>query len=304
MKVVSVINYKGGVGKTTLTANLGAGLAARGNRVLLIDLDPQASLTFSFFTPVEWKERLSAHFTIKKWYDSPSRGKAVTKLADLIVRPDRVNRVLGERRGSIDMIVSHQDLVSVNVLLAGAIDRKTGEVPPSRFVQVYRRLVDGLHHPSFPIYDFVLIDCPPNFQMMTRSAVVASDFLIIPSRPDYLSTNGIDHLGSALRHFLNDYNANAYRAPNTPTIPMPREAMVFTMVNIHNGAPIEAQNIAINKVRQLNAPIFDTYIRDRRSTYTIAPETGVPAALTYNEAGEEIQDFIDEFIKWTEGTPL
>jgi len=54
MHVISVINYKGGVGKTTITANLGAELARRGRRVLLIDIDPQASLTFSFIPPEEW----------------------------------------------------------------------------------------------------------------------------------------------------------------------------------------------------------------------------------------------------------
>jgi len=51
MQVVSVINFKGGVGKTTLTANLGAELARRGKRVLLLDLDPQSSLTYSFYAP-------------------------------------------------------------------------------------------------------------------------------------------------------------------------------------------------------------------------------------------------------------
>lgn len=58
MKVISIINYKGGVGKTTLTANLAGELAYRGKKVLMIDLDPQASLTFSFIKPEEWKEHI------------------------------------------------------------------------------------------------------------------------------------------------------------------------------------------------------------------------------------------------------
>lgn len=60
MKVVSIINYKGGVGKTSLTANLGAELAWRGKNVLLIDLDAQASLTFSFIKPEDWIKSFEA----------------------------------------------------------------------------------------------------------------------------------------------------------------------------------------------------------------------------------------------------
>src|SRR5205814_5729609 len=68
--VVSIINYKGGVGKTTLTANIGAELARRGRRVLLVDLDPQASLSFSFYRPVEWVEQLAESRTVLQWFAS------------------------------------------------------------------------------------------------------------------------------------------------------------------------------------------------------------------------------------------
>ena len=68
MKIVSVINYKGGVGKTTVTANLAGELANRGYKILMIDLDPQASLTFSFVTPDFWKDNLADNKTIKNWF--------------------------------------------------------------------------------------------------------------------------------------------------------------------------------------------------------------------------------------------
>ena len=70
MRVVSVINYKGGVGKTTLTANIGAALAFTGRKILLIDLDPQTSLTFSFYRPEEWESQLAETRTIKRWYET------------------------------------------------------------------------------------------------------------------------------------------------------------------------------------------------------------------------------------------
>src|SRR5687768_8163247 len=68
--VVTVINYKGGVGKTTLTANIGAELAYRGKAVLLIDLDPQASLTFSLYDPPQWERELADEHTILQWFGS------------------------------------------------------------------------------------------------------------------------------------------------------------------------------------------------------------------------------------------
>ena len=70
MHVISVINYKGGVGKTTITANLSTELAWRGLNVLMIDLDPQANLTFSFIRPDQWASEYAKSKTIKNWFES------------------------------------------------------------------------------------------------------------------------------------------------------------------------------------------------------------------------------------------
>ena len=68
MPTVSVINYKGGVGKTTIVANIAAELAWRGKKVLMIDLDPQASLTFSFLSVDFWRQNYADTTTIRNWY--------------------------------------------------------------------------------------------------------------------------------------------------------------------------------------------------------------------------------------------
>jgi chromosome partitioning protein len=70
MEIVSVINYKRGVGKTTITANLAAEFAFRGLKVLALDLNPQASLTFSFVGVDEWRSKFEQGHTIKNWYDA------------------------------------------------------------------------------------------------------------------------------------------------------------------------------------------------------------------------------------------
>src|SRR5262245_3894569 len=119
MRVVSVINYKGGVGKTSLTANLGAELAWRGKRILLIDLDAQASLTFSFISPDDWGSRYEADRTIKAWFDSFELGEKIP-LSGLIERPARVNQMLGGR-GHLHVIYSHLGLLNVDLELATQI---------------------------------------------------------------------------------------------------------------------------------------------------------------------------------------
>ena len=75
VKVISVINYKGGVGKTTLTANLGAYAASEGRRVLMIDLDPQASLTFSFMSPEKWRGMYADTKTMQNYFEAIVRDK-------------------------------------------------------------------------------------------------------------------------------------------------------------------------------------------------------------------------------------
>lgn len=76
MEIIAIINYKGGVGKTTATANIAAELAFKGKKVLIIDSDAQASLTFSFVRPDDWDENLKDKKTIKSWFDAVAEGKA------------------------------------------------------------------------------------------------------------------------------------------------------------------------------------------------------------------------------------
>ena len=114
MHILSLINYKGGVGKTVLTANVAAELAFTfGLKVLLVDLDPQASLTFACI-PVETWRALEARRTIKTWYDSFIDAGIDVSINNLIHAP----RHLRFARGHVDLIPSHLGLINVDLELA------------------------------------------------------------------------------------------------------------------------------------------------------------------------------------------
>lgn len=285
MHVVSVINYKGGVGKTSLTANLGAELAWRGKRVLLIDLDAQASLTFSFIKPDEWSENFEAGGTIKAWFDAHDSGTPLD-LADLIETPARISQRLSGR-GNLDIIYSHLGLINVDLELATKLGGASLPQAKRNFINVHRRLANALQSISDrDCYDVVLIDCPPNFNIVTKTAIIASDYILVPTRPDELSTLGIDYLMRSIRGLVHDYNE--YVAIDASSADMPIEpgivGVVFTMIQEYGDVPISAQRNYIARVRRDSGlPVFTSYIKRNDTLFAGAPEYGVPVVLTNHQ---------------------
>ena len=302
MKVVSVINHKGGVGKTTLTANLGAGLAARGSKVLLVDLDAQGSLTVSFFTQDEWLGELLPRRTIKHWYDGLAAPEDVEPLSAMVAAPPRVRGLLAHTGGCLDLIAAHRDLAEVDTGLAAGL-----LVDPAGYLAAHRRLRDGLAEKAFGDYDLALVDCAPNFGLIAKNAVAASDLLLVPTRPDYLSTNGIDSLGGRVLAFTEEYNAQLADAGEQAGGPLdrPPAAVIFTMVQLHDGEPIESQRSYMSRVAALGVPTFETTVRDSKAVYGPAPEHGIPVILggTGRALTRELRELVTEFATVLEGIP-
>ena len=175
MKVVSIINYKGGVGKTTITANLASEMACRGKRVLVIDLDPQTNLTFSYMKVEEWSNTYEKEKTIKYWFDSIIDGtKPVPSFKDLIVR-----------KNGVDLICSHLGLIDVDIELAAGLSAGTERQHRNNFIKTYSYIKNELNTLKGQ-YDIVLFDCPPNFSIVTKNALIDSDYYIVHAKMDYL----------------------------------------------------------------------------------------------------------------------
>jgi chromosome partitioning protein len=308
--VVSVINYKGGVGKTTLTANLGADLAARGRRVLLIDLDPQSSLTFSLMRANQWEQELAPRMTILQWFDSfiasLTAGPAVSgagagpkPLHKYVVAPRAVNEAANSD-GALHLLASHLGLIEVDLELAASLGGARFQQAHPRFIPVHRALTDALADPALERYDVVLIDCAPNFNMITRTALVASDQVLIPARPDYLSTLGIDYLRTRISRLVAEYDRIA-PAPITPEI----LGVVYTMIQPTSSGILNAQRSSMERLAQIEIPVFRQTIRDNKTAITDAGDTSVPVVLATERTAAmenlryELQQLTSEFIAKT-----
>ena len=165
-RIIAVANQKGGVGKTTTTVNLGAGLRERGRSVLVLDLDPQASLTLALGQPT-------------------AEDTDVTTIRDVILRAMR-----GETQpfeGAIQQTRSGLDLVPASVELSAA------EIDLGREALGIFALKEALE--TLPnAYDYALIDCPPSLGILTTNALAAAAGVIIPLQADYLALRGVELL--------------------------------------------------------------------------------------------------------------
>ena len=164
-RVIAITNQKGGVGKTTTTVNLGVGLAKQGKRVLLIDADPQGSLTISLGerNPDQLSETLSDAM------ECAINDKSLPENFGLLRSTE-----------GVDLMPANIELSGTEVGLFNVMSRE----------YVLKSYIDSVSKN----YDYILIDCMPSLGMMTINALAAADRVIIPSQPSFLSTKGLNQL--------------------------------------------------------------------------------------------------------------
>lgn len=164
-KVIAITNQKGGVGKTTTTVNLGVGLARQGRRVLLLDADPQGSLSISL--GIKQPDDLSV---------------SLATIMQGVIEDESVpvDTAVHHHAEGVDFIPANIELSGIDVSLVNTMSRE----------HVLKTHVTELRKH----YDYVLIDCMPSLGMMPINALVAADSVIIPSQPNFLSTKGLNLL--------------------------------------------------------------------------------------------------------------
>jgi chromosome partitioning protein len=163
--VIACVNQKGGTGKTTTCVNLGIGLAMERKKVLLVDFDPQASLTIGLGYPQPEDLPVTVTDMMKKVVE------------DAAISPGE--GILHHEEG-IDLMPSSIELSGMEVSLVNAISRET----------VLKEYLESVKRE----YDFILLDCSPSLGMLTINAMAAADTLLIPVQASYLPAKGLEQL--------------------------------------------------------------------------------------------------------------
>lgn len=194
-RVVSLINLKGGVAKTTTTVALAETLASCfGKRVLVIDLDPQTNATVMLIGDRRWKELNEHGATLATLFKGAvERGGPSFDLDRTLQK--QVSDVKGAEL--VDLLPSSLDLIDVQDRLANAPMGRCSAMKP---VDLLRKAVNN----RLGGYDLVLIDCPPNLGVITLNGLRLSEGYIIPTIPDVLSTYGIPQIMERVRRFSRD----------------------------------------------------------------------------------------------------
>ena len=176
LKIISIVNQKGGVGKTTTAINLGTALAAIDKKILLIDLDPQGNLSTGI--GVEEKQRTNSVY-------------------DLITQSLSIHKTIQETKiPNLKIIPSNINLSGIEFELAADEDR----------TNKLNHKINGLEGE----YDFVLIDCPPSLGILTVNSLVASDSVLVPLQCEFYALEGLAQLLRTIEKVKENLNPNLF----------------------------------------------------------------------------------------------
>ncbi|SHI10321.1 ParA family protein [Ferrimonas marina] len=254
MKVWTVVNQKGGVGKTTSVVTLAGLLAARGKRVLMVDTDPHASL--GYYLGLDPEELPASLF-------------------DLFIHHDQ----LSPERCSLSIVptqVEGLDLLPAATALA-TLDRRLGNQPGMGFI--LQKILGQLRSR----YDYVLIDCPPVLGVLMVNALAACDRIIVPVQTEYLALKGLDRMIQTLQRMAQGKRRVAPHVIVPTMFDRRTKASLLALAELARSYPQQLWHSVI--------PV-DTRFRDASLAHLPAPQfAGASRGVT---AYNELLNFLDQ----------
>ena len=175
-KIISVINQKGGVGKTTTVINLAAGMTMKGKKILVIDLDPQGNATTGLGL-----SNTDSELTI---YSVLNGNKKISEV------------IQSTKFGNLNLITSNVDLSGLEIETAG----------DSRRAFKLKDELASILNDSGASYDYILIDCPPSLSLLTIMALVASNELVVPLQTEFFALEGLTQLMKTIERIKSNLN--------------------------------------------------------------------------------------------------
>lgn len=252
-KIIAFANQKGGVGKTSTTLTVGKELARKGFKVLMIDLDPQATLTQVLGVQMSKEQKTISDF-MGILNETNSFEKVVIRLKDL-------------------------DLLSSNITLFKA---EQVLVSKDNNANILKKKIEGLRK----LYDFILIDCPPSLGLFMTNGLMASDYIVIPTKPEVASIMGIDLLIDTLYRLSISYDKEFDVA-----------GILFTMTEERTNAYKQVYEYMQEKANGLNTKVFNSSIR-RSVRCSEAIGGGLNVVETeINGVGKDYSAFVNELLQ-------
>lgn len=262
-RIIAIANQKGGVGKTTTSINLGAGLSRAGKKVCLVDLDPQGNATQGL------------------GYDPDEQAVTIATIMEKIISKDyNITQEFGvlHHDEGVNLIPSSIDLSLIEMkLLSVYIGRE-------KILKTYLEMIRGL-------YDYIIIDCKPSLDIVTLNALTAADGVLIPVQAQYYSAKGLEQLLSTISQIISGGLNSSLKV----------DGILFTLANNRTNNYRQISDIVKDTYGQ-SIHIFSSYI-PRAVTAEEAPAAGMSIYQydPTGTVSKAYNDFTCEFMILEEG---
>lgn len=240
--VISIINYKGGVGKTTLTLNLSFAFSTLfKKKVLMVDLDPQCSLSISVMKEEEWIDHIENRGSIVNIIENFYKGN--TKLDEKWLHQTSQSENTFLLPGHLNLPEYEMKLIYQKPLYLSNEEFET-----QRFF-LLQKFIKSINSN----FDYIFLDCPPNIYILSRNAILASDFYIIPTIPDFVSSFGIPFIHKHIEELIRNWLVKTKFL-----------GIVLNRVKVQKQTFVREQKLGFQSLQEMfPSKVFSTFIPDR-----------------------------------------